>query len=65
MPDADASHSLFWGPRQLKGEFFWWLSDAPLAIEIDNDALKSVLASDPFMRMGRVVILRSFAHLRR
>jgi len=61
MPDAEANRSLFWWLHQVKWEFFLRSSDLDVAMEPSNDALKSVLVPNPFVRIGRVVTLDSFA----
>lgn len=61
MPDVEANRSLFWWFHQVKWEFFCTFCDLDVATELEMDALKSLLVSSPFVRIGRVVKLGSLS----
>lgn len=66
MPDAEASWSLSWRwLHQKRWESLAGNSDPGIAIELETDALESMLASRPLVRIGRAVEQRSFAQRRR
>lgn len=65
MPETEATRSLLWWFHGKKWELLWRFSDPCIAMELEIDALKSLLVPKPFVRIGRVVALRSFALRRR
>ena len=61
MPDTEAKPSLFWWLHQVEHELLWGFGDLEVAMELVRETLKLMLVFNPFVRIGIVVKLGSFA----